>query len=71
MRLLANAVTIVFHPLLIATYLFLLFGLLYPPALFPIQERSLQGIIILIFFTTCILPGANIYFLKLLVRSAL
>jgi len=64
MNLLAKSISVIFHPLLIATYLFLLFGWLYPPALFPIQERSLKGIIALIFFTTCILPGANIYFFK-------
>jgi hypothetical protein len=64
MNNIANFFSIVFHPLLLATYLFLLFGWLYPPALFPVQVQSLRAIIILVFVTTFVLPVLSIYFFK-------
>jgi membrane-associated phospholipid phosphatase len=57
-------ISIAFHPLLLATYLFALFAWLYPPALFPVQTNSPSGIILLVFISTCILPVVNIYFFK-------
>lgn len=64
MHLLARIISVIFHPLLLATYLFSLFAWLYPPALFPITPRSFQGILMLIFLTTFILPAINVYFFK-------
>lgn len=64
MQLVARVVSIVFHPLLLATYLFSVFAWLYPPALFPITERSFSGILLLVFITTFVLPAVNVYFFK-------
>ncbi len=60
----AKFISIFFHPLLLGTYLLLLFAWLYPPALFPVQEHSLRAIILLIFVTTFALPVLCIYFFK-------
>lgn len=64
MNNLAKFISLIFHPLLFATYLFLLFYWLYPAALLPVQGKFFSRIILLIFFTTFVLPVANIYFLK-------
>lgn len=65
MNLLAKLISIIFHPLLLATYLFALFGKLYPPAIFPVTERGFMGILLLIFITTFMLPAINVYFFKI------
>lgn len=64
MNLVAKILSVIFHPLLLATYLFSLFAWLYPPALFPVTARSFSGIIMLVFVTTFVLPGINVYFFK-------
>jgi hypothetical protein len=64
MKRLATLLSYLFHPLLLPTYLFLLLGWLFPAALFPVTERSLTGILILIFSTTFVLPAVNVYFFK-------
>lgn len=64
MQLFARFISFVFHPLLLATYLFSFFAWLYPPALFPVTERSINGILLLVFITTFILPAINVYFFK-------
>lgn len=64
MKFLANLISYLTHPLLLATYLFALLGWLFPAALAPITERSLKGILILIFVTTFVLPAINVYFFK-------
>lgn len=65
MNLLAKIVSVILHPLLLATYLFALFSWLHPPAIFPVTERGSTGILMLMFITTFILPGMNVYFFKL------
>ena len=64
MNLLARILSIVFHPLLFATYLYSLFAWIYPPALFPITPRSFSGVLMLVGLTTFILPAINVYFFK-------
>jgi hypothetical protein len=60
----AKFISILFHPLLLATYLFLLFAWLYPPALLPVREQSLRAILILIFVSTFVFPLLCVYFFK-------
>lgn len=64
MKLLAQFISVITHPLLLATYLFSLFAWLYPPAMFPVPERSFRGVILLIFICTFLLPIINVYFFK-------
>lgn len=64
MKLLAQFISVITHPLLLATYLFSLFAWLYPPALFPVTDRSFRGVIMLIFICTFLLPVINVYFFK-------
>ncbi|NBP69293.1 MAG: hypothetical protein EBU52_11155 [Cytophagia bacterium] len=64
MKLLARFISVVTHPLLLATYLFSLFAWLYPPAMFPVPERSFRGVLMLIFICTFLLPVINVYFFK-------
>ena len=64
MKFLAQFISIIAHPLLLAFYLFLVFAWLYPPAMFPIPDRSFRGVLILIFVCTFLLPAINVYFFK-------
>jgi membrane-associated phospholipid phosphatase len=59
-NILARIVSLVFHPLLMATYLFLLLSLTLPSALDPIQAGAHYGFILLIFLITFVLPAANV-----------
>jgi hypothetical protein len=65
MKLLAQFISVITHPLLLATYLFLLFAWLYPPAMFPVTDRSFRGVLMLIFICTFLLPVINVYFFKI------
>ncbi len=65
MKLLAQFISVITHPLLLATYLFSLFAWLYPPALFPVTDRSFRGVLMLIFICTFLLPVINVYFFKI------
>lgn len=64
MKLLAHFVSVITHPLLLATYLFSLFAWLYPAAMFPVTDRSFRGVLMLIFICTFLLPAINVYFFK-------
>jgi hypothetical protein len=64
MKLLAQFISVITHPLLLATYLFTLFAWLYPPAMFPVPERSFRGVLMLVFICTFLLPVINVYFFK-------
>lgn len=64
MKLLAQFISVITHPLLLATYLFSLFAWLYPPAMFPVTDRSFRGVLMLIFICTFLLPVINVYFFK-------
>ncbi len=60
MNLLARIVSVVFHPLLLATYLFSLFILLFPVALEPLKSEGHLTFLLLIFCVTFVLPALNV-----------
>ncbi len=60
MNLLARIVSIVFHPLLLATYLFSLFIILFPVALEPLKSEGHLTFLLLIFCVTFVLPALNV-----------
>jgi len=62
----AKAVSVLFHPLLMATYLFLLLSYTLPSALDPIPMEGQQNFILLIFIVTFLLPVMNIGLFKIL-----
>jgi hypothetical protein len=61
---LARLVSVLFHPLLMATYLFIILALTLPSALAPIQPSSHVTFILLIFIVTFLLPLFNIAIFK-------
>jgi hypothetical protein len=61
---LARTLSILFHPLLMATYLFSLLAWALPSALSPLKPDSHLTFIILIFIVTFILPVTNIGIFK-------
>jgi hypothetical protein len=62
----ARVISIVFHPLLFATYLFLLFSLVFPVGFDPIKEDGTNRFIFLLFCVTFILPVLMLSLLKTL-----
>lgn len=60
MNFLARLVSVLFHPLLMATYLFIILSLTLPAALAPIQPASHFTFILLIFIVTFLLPVFNL-----------
>jgi hypothetical protein len=64
-NVLARIISILFHPLLMATYLFSLLSLALPPALAPLQQSSHFKMIILIFLVTFVLPVLNMGIFKI------
>jgi membrane-associated phospholipid phosphatase len=62
--LLARIVSIVFHPLLLATYLFGVFMLALPGALDPLKEEGHLNFIFLIFCVTFLFPALNVGIFK-------
>ncbi len=60
----ARIISVVFHPLLLATYMFLLFTHTLPVAFDPIKEDGVWNFIFLIFCVTFILPVLNIGIFK-------
>jgi hypothetical protein len=62
----ARIVSFTFHPLLLATYLFLLFSLIFPIAFDPIKEDGTGRFIFLLFCVTFILPVLMVSLLKTL-----
>lgn len=64
MKAFMNTVSIVFHPLLMATYLCSVL-LLNTPELIPnISQKGISYLIIAIFITTCLIPTISIFSLK-------
>jgi hypothetical protein len=61
---LARVVSVLFHPLLIPTYLFVILALALPSALAPIQPASHFTFILLIFIVTFVLPLFNVAIFK-------
>lgn len=60
MNLLARIVSVLFHPLLLATYMFALFSLSFPAGLDPLKEDGYWNFVFLIFCVTFLLPALNI-----------
>jgi hypothetical protein len=65
-NVLARVISFVFHPLLMATYLFALMAWLFPTALSPISAEGHRTFILLIFLVTFLLPALNIGIFKAL-----
>jgi hypothetical protein len=61
---LARVVSVLFHPLLIPTYLFVILAFALPSALAPIQPASHSTFILLIFIVTFVLPLFNVAIFK-------
>ncbi len=66
LNLLARAVSVFFHPLLMATYLVGLLAFFFPAVLFPVKAETHKTFIGLIFLLTFVLPAVNIGLLRLL-----
>ncbi len=62
--ILARIISVVFHPLLLATYLFGLFALIFPIAFDPINDDRISRFIFLLFCVTFVLPVLVISLLK-------
>lgn len=60
MNALARIVSFVFHPLLLATYLFIFLSQFLPTALEPIKSDSHRTFILMIFIVTFVLPAGNL-----------
>jgi hypothetical protein len=60
----ARIVSVLFHPLLLATYLFGLFTLTLPAGLDPLKEDGHWNFVLLIFCVTFILPALNMMIFK-------
>ena len=64
MNILARVISIIFHPLLMATYLFALIYFFLPSALYPISQGNQLGILIMVALMTLFLPVFGISFLR-------
>lgn len=64
MRILATIISIIFHPLLITTYLVLLLGY-YFPSLLMIAPENFKIILVFVFCFTFLLPAVNMLMFKL------
>ena len=64
MTLLARIFSIIFHPLLLATYLFGLLAFILPIALDPLKEEGYLNFIFLIFCVTFLFPALNVGIFK-------
>ena len=62
--LLARFISIIFHPLLLATYLFGLLTFVFPVALDPLKEEGHLNFIFLIFCVTFLFPALNVGIFK-------
>lgn len=62
--MLARIISFVLHPLLMATYMFLLFAYTFPLAFDPIKENNIWNFIFLIFCVTFIIPVLNVALFK-------
>lgn len=64
MNILAKGLSYLFHPLLIATWLFTLLAVYFPPALYPIKIETHLYFVIFIAVLTFVLPALNLFFFK-------
>ena len=68
MNFAARVISLVLHPLLMTTYLFLLFAWVFPVGLEPLKGDAHLSIIFLIFTATFALPALNVGLLKTMGR---
>lgn len=68
MRILMNGISIIFHPLLLATYLFMVFYKISPEVFSPVPFQYISTVLIATFVATCVIPGISIVFLKMTSR---
>lgn len=64
MTVLARIISVIFHPLLLATYLFGLLTFVLPAALDPLKEEGHLNFIFLIFCVTFLFPALNVGIFK-------
>lgn len=64
MVVLSRIVSIIFHPLLLAPYLFAIFSVFLPAGLAPLKEEGYLNFIFLIFCVTVALPVFNVLIFK-------
>jgi hypothetical protein len=62
----AKVISFLFHPLLMATYLFAMLAWIFPSALSPISVEGHRTFVLLIFLVTFLLPAFNIGLFKVL-----
>ena len=65
MKLLMQIISVVFHPLLMATYMSLILYLFVPEAFSPYPRQVVPKLVIYIFFLTALLPSILVVLLKL------
>lgn len=66
MKLFARIISVLFQPLLMATYLMTLLSYAFPPALYPIKVESRFSFLALLFLLTFALPAINIGLFRLM-----
>lgn len=66
MNFLAKVISIIFHPLLMATYMFALFSAFFPVGLDPLKTDGQRTFIMLIFGFTFVIPALQLGLLRLL-----
>jgi hypothetical protein len=59
-NILARIISFIFHPLLMATYLFTLLSYFLPSVLYPINSQTVRGFLVVIIAMTFLLPAVNI-----------
>jgi hypothetical protein len=62
----ARFISIIFHPLLLATYLFTLFYFVLPSAWAPIPLGNASTLLVMLLLITFVLPAINLYLFKAL-----
>jgi hypothetical protein len=62
----ARFISIIFHPLLLATYLFALFYFVLPSAWAPIPLANASTLLVMLLLITFVLPAINLYLFKAL-----
>lgn len=65
MNSLAHTFSVIFHPLLLLTYLLSLLAWLFPAALYPVSPEGAWSLIGLYFVITFVLPGVTLGFFRL------
>jgi len=62
----AKVISVLLHPLLMATYIITLLAFLFPASLYPITPGSRNSFLLLLFLMTFLLPAVNIGLFRLL-----